>query len=251
MATLRTLSLAFLGIAAATAATVDIAGARPGKGGAAVKGRVVLEGEKPELKPLVIEADKSKGCAHEGASVDNTDQSLIVGKDGGIANVVVMVSVPDAKLEVPEKPIELDQKTCRFDPHVVVVPVGATIEFLNSDSISHNVHTYPRKNEAFNKIIPGGSKEVQKVEKEDQIEIKCDIHPWMNSWIVVTDAPFTTVTDENGAFSFEKLPPGEHKVDYWHEKLGKGKGTITVKEDGTAEPVEFKMGAAKKAGRRG
>jgi len=251
MATLRTLSLVLLGTAAAAAATVDIAGARSGHGAPAVKGRVVLEGEKPETKPLVIEADKAKGCTHEGESVDTTDRSLIVGKDGGIANVVVMVSVPSAKLEVPEKPIELDQKSCRFDPHVTVIPTGATVAFLNSDSISHNVHTYPRKNEAFNKIIPAGSKEMQKFDKEDQVEIKCDIHPWMNSWIVVSNAPFTAVTDENGAFSFENLPAGEHKVDTWHEKLGKGKGTISVKEDGTAEAVELKLGGQKKAGRRG
>jgi hypothetical protein len=90
----------------------------------AATGTVKYEGEKPEKKPLVIEAAKSEGCVHDG-SVDTTDRSLIIGDNGGIANVVVMVEVKGAEAEVPEKPVHLDQKSCRFEPHVTVVPEGA------------------------------------------------------------------------------------------------------------------------------
>jgi plastocyanin len=217
---------------------VVFAGAPP----AASTGTVKFKGEKPELKPLVIEPAKSEGCAHEGESVDSTDQTLIIGPDGGLANVVVMVMVKGAEPKVPDEPVHLDQKTCRYEPHSTVVPEGTTVVFLNSDGISHNVHTYAKKNDGFNKIISAGSKETQKLDKSDQIEIKCDIHPWMNAWLIVTAAPFSAVTDAKGEFTIAGLPAGTHQVEFWHEKLGKNKGEITVAADGTASMPTLEWG---------
>jgi plastocyanin len=213
-------------------------------------GKVVFEGEKPELKPLTIDAEKSKGCAKEGESMDTTDQSLLIGANGGIANVVVTVEVDGATVKAPEAPVHLDQKTCRFEPHVTVVPVGTKLELLNSDSISHNVHLFPGKNAGFNQTISAGAKQSYSVDKEDRIEVKCDIHPWMNAWLIVANTPYYAVTGPDGSFAIEGLPAGEHKVEYWHEKLGKQKGTIKVAEGGAIEPVEVKMTLEKKGGRK-
>lgn len=213
-------------------------------------GRAVHDGPAPETKPLSIDAKAAEGCVPGGGTVENTDQSLIVSKDGGVANVVIEIAVEGAPIKVPEKPVHLDQSKCRFEPHVVVVPVGTTVEFLNSDAVSHNVHTYAKRNDSMNKTIAAGGKETQKYEKSDQIEVKCDIHPWMNSYLVVTGAPFYAVTDAEGKFSVAALPAGTHKVDYWHEKLGKGKAEITVKDDGTTDGFEIKLGGEKKGGGR-
>jgi plastocyanin len=213
-------------------------------------GRAVIEGTPPETKPLTIDAKAAEGCVPGGGAVDNTDQSLILSKDGGIANVVIEITVEGAEVKVPEKPVHLDQSKCRFEPHVVVVPAGSTVEFLNSDAVSHNVHTYAKRNDSMNKTIAAGGKESQKLDKTDQIEIKCDIHPWMNSWLIVTGASHYAVTDADGKFSVAGLPAGTHKVDYWHEKLGKGKAEIVVKEDGTSDGFEIKLGGEKKGGGR-
>jgi plastocyanin len=207
-------------------------------------GKVVLEGEKPEVKPLEIDAEKSKGCG----TVATTNETLIVNDKGGIANVVVIVEVEGQTVKPLEKPFELDQKSCRFEPHVTVVPVGSTVEFRNSDETGHNVHIYPGKNEIFNQTIPPKSAEQRKFDKEDRIEVKCDIHPWMNSYLIVANSNFYAVTGADGSFKIEGLPAGEHKVSYWHEKLGKQSGTIKVAEGGKVEPVEVKMSAEKKAG---
>jgi plastocyanin len=244
-----------LGIAAGVAITginptpatgkVVYTGPLPTAGGG---GNVKFDGKPDEAKPLVIEAAKSEGCTHGDNTVDDTDRSLLVGDGGGLANVVVVVDV--ASDDKPgDKVVKMDQKGCRFEPHVVVVQAGTTVEWLNSDSISHNVHTYAAKNDSFNQIVAAGSSYKQKLEKADRIEIKCDIHPWMNSWLIVADSPYFAVTDASGNFTLPKLPAGTHKLEYWHEKLGKNKGEVTVGDDGAAQAVTLEWGAEKKSGR--
>jgi plastocyanin len=208
--------------------------------------KVVYDGEKPEMKPIVIDAEKAKGCG----TVDTADQSLLIGSGGGIANVVIAVEVAGAAVKAPEKPVVLDQKSCRYEPHVTVVPVGTTVEFANSDTIGHNVHTYPGKNDPFNETVAPGSKAARKLDKEDRIEVKCDIHPWMNSWIIVANTNHYAVTGADGSFSIPGLPAGEHNAKLWHEKLGKADAKIKVGADGKCEPLEVKMGAKKEGGGR-
>ncbi len=214
------------------------------------KGRVLFDGEKPETKPLAIDPEKAKDCTHGGETLDTRDLSLLIGKENGIANVVVTIEVTDAKVKVPEAPIVLDQKKCAFEPHVMIVPAGATIDFKNSDATGHNVHVFPLKNDGFNQTVGAGSKYTAKFEKADKIQIKCDLHPWMNSWLIVTDSPYTAVTDADGKFSIAGLPPGEWKVTLWHEKLGKTSSTVKVGADGKVDALEFKIGEKKESSRR-
>ncbi|MFN0008026.1 MAG: hypothetical protein ACKVXR_08980 [Planctomycetota bacterium] len=211
-----------------------------------VTGSVKFDGKAPELKPLAITEEKAKGCHGAGQTMDTTDPTLVVSKDGGIANVVITIDVPDAKVEPSAEPVEIDQKQCRFVPHVRVLPAGGKVLFLNSDEVSHNVHTYATKNDSLNKTIAPGSKEEQMLAKGDKIQVKCDIHDWMSAYIFVTDTPYYAVTAEDGSFSISGLKPGKYKAELWHEKLGKEKAEVVVKEDGTCDPLEIKMGEKKK-----
>jgi plastocyanin len=241
-----------LGIAALAVASFALAAAAPRSAQPAagtVKGKVTFDGKVPELEPLKITEEQAKGCCPAGRSVDTTDPSLIVSKEGAIANAVITIEVEGAKVE-PMKAVHLDQKECRYEPHVMVVTTGTTVEFLNSDGIAHNVHTYATKNDSFNQTIAPGAKHEQKLEKSDRIEIKCDIHPWMNSWLVVVDTPYHAVTQADGSFEIAGLEPGEYEAELWHERLGKEKATVTVKPDGTADLVAFELGEKKKARRR-
>lgn len=214
-------------------------------------GRVVFDGEKPPVnQDLSITEAQSKGCVHEGATVDRRDVRLLVGKDKGIANAVVTINVPDQKLVVPEKPIVLDQVKCRFDQHVVIAPVGATISYKNSDEVPHNVHTYSIRNKAFNRTLTGNSSYEQKLEHAEVIQVKCDIHPWMSAYVFVSDTNFAAKTDEHGAFEIAGLPPGEYTAKVWHEQLGKTEVAVVIGETGESTPVSVPMKPKAKRTRR-
>ncbi len=210
-------------------------------------GKVRFEGERPEKRELPVEPAAAKGCCPEGEKVDASDPTLLIAEDGGLANVVVTVDVPGAKLAVPEKPFEIDQKRCTFEPHVLVVPAGSRVVFLNSDSVTHNVHTYSSgKNEDINHATAPGGKEELVLARGDRVSVICDYHKWMSSWIVVSESPYYALTKADGSFEIEGIPPGSYSATFWQEKLGKVKQDITIKPDGSSDPVELKMAFKKK-----
>ena len=223
-----------------------------------IKGQIVFDGEVPKIKPITIGAEVAKGCCDTGGcpssgNVADDDRSLIIAEKGGIENVVVTLTVEGAERpKIPEEPRMLDQKGCRFSTRVMIIPMGATVAYANSDAVSHNIHTYAIKNEGINITVAGGKNSAQKLEKAEAVKVTCDIHTWMASYVYVTDATHWDLTDAEGNFEIEDLPPGTYKLALWHEKLGKAKAEVTVGEDGSVPPVKIKMGAKKKKkGRRG
>lgn len=214
-----------------------------------VTGQVTFDGEVPEQKELNVPEKAAAGCCPPGEKVNREDLSLVISKEGAIQGVVVTVKVEGVKVKVPEKAYEIDQKGCRFLPHMLIVPQGAKVAFLNSDTTSHNVHLISMYYE-LNQTVLGGKRLERTFEKAERIKVTCDMHTWMRAWLVVTDATHWTVTDEKGAFSLEGLPAGEHEVTFWHETLGTKTGKVTVGEDGKAEPMAMKMAKKKSARRR-
>jgi len=244
--------LSILGTLAAAATLTAFATSNAGDDTltATVTGRILFDGKVPPAEPLAITEKQAEGCCPSGVSMNTTDRSLLIGPDKGIANAVITISVKGAELEVSDKPFTIDQKMCRFEPHIVVLPVGSSIEFLNSDEVSHNVHTYSPKYDSLNETIGPGARKVIKLDKKGKIQIKCDIHPWMSGHAFITDTPFFAISGPDGKFSIEGLPPGKYKADIWHEKLPRTKTEVVVGEDGSVEPIEVTMGEKKKKGRR-
>ena len=173
----------------------------------AVTGRVLFEGELPVVKDLDVPARAAEGCCPPGKEVDRTDMSLRISKDRGIAGAVVTVKVAGKKVELPKEPYLLDQKGCRFTPHVLVVPKGGKVAFLNSDETSHNVHLISVLNDPLNQTVLAGKRLERTFDEAEAIKVTCDMHTWMKSWVVVTDATHWAVTDEEGHFSLAGLPP--------------------------------------------
>jgi len=207
----------------------------PGEGIGTITGKVVFTGTYAAGK-TVISKDR------EACGDTKLDPSLLVGKEGQLKNAVVQIS--DLKQgKSPPKEAELDQAKCEYVPHVIVVPTGATVKIKNSDGILHNVHSVSEKNTPFNRAQPKFMKEIKETfSKPEIVQLRCDVHGWMNGWIVVTENPFFDVTQVDGTFKFDSVPVGKYTLEVWHEILGKATQQVEVKlGEVTNVTFEFQM----------
>jgi plastocyanin len=199
------------------------------QGGGTIEADVKYNGA-PQVEKLKVNKDTEK-CGTEA-----TIEKVVVGGNKGLANAVV--SVPGAKGATKTKAV-IDQKGCKFTPHVVVMQPGE-IEIKNSDDILHNIHTYSTANPSINKAQPKFKKTMtEKLEKPEVVKFTCDVHSWMLGWVAVVPGP-AAVTDANGVAKIENVPAGKQKIEVWHETLGKQEKEVDVKA-GQVTKVSFEM----------
>ena len=205
--------------------------------GATITGKVTFDGAPPSPKQMKVTKDSLK-CGTEQVS-----EALVVGEDNGTQHVVVsIVNAPPGQGDLPPRKVVLDQRGCRFTPHVVVLPAGAKLVVRNSDGIMHNLHTFSKTNPRINKAQPGFKKTmtIRTLKKPEMIRVQCDMHGWMRGWIVVTDTPYTVVTDAVGHFRLTEVPGGTYTLKFWHERLGETLREVTV-QDGETATVDVVM----------
>jgi len=206
-----------------------------------ISGRVTFTGTAP--KPAPVRMDSDPNCVQQGATAP--DEAVVVGDGGGLQNAFVYVKdgLGDLRFPIPATTTLLDQKGCRYTPHVLGVQVGQSIEVLNSDPTLHNVHAVPTENQEFNtgQPLPGMKHTHRFSTREVMVPFKCDVHPWMRAYVGVLDHPYFAVSGPDGSFELKGLPPGTYTVEAWHETLGTQTQTVTVaaKETGTTA-FEFK-----------
>jgi len=123
---------------------------------------------------------------------------------------------------------QLKQINQSFEPHVLGVPVGATVDFPNGDLVYHNVFSYS-KTKKFDLGYYGKGKSKQVTfDKPGVVQVFCDIHSTMSAYVLVVDSPFVTQPDENGSYSFADLPNGTYTLRIWHPDLGDRAVKVTV-----------------------
>jgi plastocyanin len=212
-----------------------------------ITGAAVYEGKVPNLKPLAVAAEPM--CAKKHPTVPN--EALVLGAGNAMANVVVRVvgGLPAGKsYPAPTTPVTMDQVGCQYVPHVIGLMVGQPFKVLNSDGVLHNVHALPKVNKPFNMAMPPTRKEATETfaKEEGMFVVKCDVHPWMQSYIGVFSHPFFAVTGSDGKFTIANLPAGTYEVEAWHEKLGTQKTSVTVgASDTKSAAFKFSPPAAK------
>jgi plastocyanin len=162
------------------------------------------------------------------------DESLEV-KDSGVKNAVVwLADVPTPKDYKPPKE-KLDQQGCVFLPHVLVAPVGATVDVVNSDKALHNVRAQAGADRLFNYAMPiPGHVVPTKLKKEGIFKLSCDVHPWMRGWLLALPTTRYAVSGEDGTYRIADLPPGKHKLKIWHERFGERDAEVEIAAGGTA-----------------
>ena len=207
----------------------------PGVGAAAtgqISGTVKLDGQVPHQKPIDMSKDPSCGQTRGGTQA--TTENVVVGANGGLANVVVYISqgLTGNEAATPSQPATIDQKGCQYVPHVVALNVGQHMTVLNSDKTAHNIHPQPSPgggNGQWNKsqIAGSGPIDVAWTNEEVAIPVKCNIHPWMHAYIAVVKGPFG-VSNDSGSFKLDNVPPGAYTLTAWQETYGTQTQNVTV-----------------------
>jgi plastocyanin len=130
---------------------------------------------------------------------------------------------------------KLDQQQCAFVPHVLAAPLGATVDVVNSDKARHNVQAQAGDLRLMNYAMPvPGHVVPTKLAKVGTFKVSCDVHPWMRAWLLVLPTAAYAVTGEDGTYKVADVPPGTHKVKFWHERLGERDAQIEIRSGRTA-----------------
>ena len=209
-----------------------------------VAGKVTLDGAPPAAKPIDMSAEPF--CAKlNGAPV--MPQQVVTGDAGGLANVVVYVKdfPADYIVDPPPAAAVLAQRGCMYDPHIVAMRTGQALEIKNEDQATHNVLAMPNQNPKWNRSETPGAAPLEETFAipELAMPLRCNVHPWMKSYVFVFSHPYYAVTGKNGQFELKNLPPGTYTIEAWQEKYGVQESTATIgaKE---SKPLNFRFNAA-------
>lgn len=165
----------------------------------------------------------------------------IHGKVSGVngESVVYVEAIAGQTFPAPAQHIVIDQKGLMFVPHIVAVEQGTTVDFLNSDSVAHNVFWI---SVGGNKKLghnlgtwPKGQKQAFKFDNPGIVPLLCNVHPEMSAYIIVSPTPYFATTDKSGEYKVENVPDGVYSVTAWHEGAKSKSNPVKVAGDTTAD----------------
>jgi len=160
--------------------------------------------------------------------------------------LVYLVKAPPVQEDLSKTKFIMDQQNLTFNPHILPIPVGASVGFPNNDKVDHNIFSLSRtKKFNLGSYKPGDSKTVL-FDKPGIVELRCDVHAEMAAYIMVLKNPYFAVTDDQGRFEIpdskhleqngikgmKNLPAGNYVLKIWHEKLKTQKQMVTIPENG-------------------
>ncbi len=203
--------------------------------GGTIQGTVTFQGRVPMRKVIPTKDQEVCGEPRE-------EPKIRIGENNGVQEAVVFLEEVEKgkKWGAPEQPPTLDNKDCRFHPHVQVVREG-DLNIHNSDPVLHNTHGFYGRRTAFNVALPNQDQTITKaLRRPGEIRVECDEHGWMLAWLYVADSPYYTLTGEDGSFTIEDVPPGEYSLVAQDGYAGKFTESVTVKSGETAS-VDIEM----------
>jgi plastocyanin len=193
-----------------------------------ITGTIHFSGKAPDR----IQIDMGQDPVCSLAPTNLTEQYLV--QNGGLENVFIYIKdgLGNKAYAPTSTPVVMDQKGCRFVPHVIGVMAGQPIKFTNSDATMHNVHMIPTL--STNQTVdisqpPNGPGDTRMLSTPElMIPVRCNNHPWMEGFINVVSNPFYAVSDADGHFEIKGVPPGTYTIVADHEQLGQKTATITI-----------------------
>jgi plastocyanin len=203
------------------------------KDGGTIRGSVKVDGKLGKLPPLQVTKYKEvcKGVPNE---------SLVVGPGQGLRYAVITLEgVVRGKAVEKEALHEIDNLRCRFVPHVSAASVGQFVVFKNSDPILHAAHaSFSGEQPQFNVGLYPGRVSRKPLIAAGVVKLRCEVHPWMAAYIVVTEHPYHATTDIYGEYELTDIPAGVYQLKVWHESLGTQEKRIEAKSSAT-QKVDF------------
>jgi len=188
--------------------------------GGAIGGIVRWSGPIPKIPDLPI-TKNSDICDPQSRKTRDLER-LLIDSGGGVANTVVYLKdiAKGKAMDLPSVRQHLDQKECRYVPHILLVPQGSALQIRSSDPILHTVHM---AGAAANNIpFPFQNQDIAvPMRRNGVVDLKCNAgHVWMNAEVLVVKHPYYAVTDLQGLFKLTDVPAGEYEIEAWHEGWG-------------------------------
>lgn len=206
---LSVLSLAITAASVPAAAYEEI----PVPDGGVLTGVVRFTGRLPKRGAVATSRDRD-ACGERKMS-----ETLVLGTESGVKDSVVLLEGV-GRGKRGDADVVLDNRQCGFVPHVAAMMAGRRARVKNSDSLVHASHGLMGGSTVFNVALPHKGEEVditRRLTKPGIVRVVCDVHPNMLAWLVVHRNPYVAVTDEQGAFRIDGIPPGTYRVTMWHE----------------------------------
>jgi plastocyanin len=202
--------------------------------GGTITGKLLWAGKPPAPHRIAVTVNPS-AC---GSMKEMYDVHV---EQGGVADAVVWIdNITHGKAFDFPKPV-LDQKGCMFVPPVLLMQPGQ-LEVENSDSVTHNVQIVARFNRSSNNMMAPGAAPIEiPLMRPESILVRCNIHPWMQGYIVVAKNPYYALSGPGGTFTLANVPAGTYTLKMWQGKLGTKDQQVTV-QAGKTTTVDFKLG---------
>ena len=193
-------------------------GARPGS----IRGRV-------EVKRAATTTERRPGIADLGSPGPRDVQDLL-------RSIVYLESAPRGAFESSEAGrAVMDQRNETFVPHVLAIMTGTTVDFPNSDKFYHNVFSLSKTSRFDLGRYAAGRFRSVRFDKPGIVRVFCDIHSHMNAYILVFSHPFFALTDDEGRYRIDSVPPGSYSVVAWNEGTASDARPVSVPDGGIAE----------------
>ncbi len=188
--------------------------------GGTISGTVKWAGPMPHNLEFPITKDPQI-CDPDSKKTADLER-LVIGPGGGVANTVVYLkNITSGKaMDLPEQRRHLDQKGCRYVPHILLVPKDGTLSMMSSDATLHTIHMDGAA--TYNLPFPFPDRVTSRtMQTPGLVSLRCNGgHVWMNAEMFVAPHPYYAVTDESGRFQFTDVPPGTYQIVAWHEGWG-------------------------------
>ncbi len=238
----------------------DAASGQTWDGWGHLKGRIVVTGAVPSPREIAVTANPEY-CEPFKAEGKLRNEAIVVSAKNELKNVALWVAtkgVPahESYAGSAKDFVELDNRGCRFEPHVQLLRTSQTLLVTNTDTVGHNTK-YDSLSQPFNAILPVGGKTPKQltIEERKPTGYSCDVHKWMNGYLVLRASPYMAKTADDGSFEIKYLPAGGTlEIEVWHERLTTGvpgavknvQGTksVTLDKPGRLTVVILKDGEA-------